>query len=215
MYQRYISAELTHFTGRGKPEEEKYGTLTKILNSRTLLISGTGGQPGLTSAFEVRFKEAFSENKMIYPGMVCFCDIPTSDLGFHMKKYSEFGLSFQKEFLREKGANPVFYVDRGGGSAKNSEKPKHKVYDHLPVDFHTLIKSMEEVINQVDPPTPRYRRRANGWVSTYQRKSVNSCSLREVWKNTFGDSSNFLMRTCLTTIRTISTWNANGGYWGM
>jgi len=41
---------------------------------------------------------------------ICFCDIPVNDFGIHMSKYSKFGLSFRKEFLIERRANPVFYV---------------------------------------------------------------------------------------------------------
>src|SRR5262249_10646482 len=40
----------------------------------------------------------------------CFCDIPLSDLGLHMQKYSRFGISFRKSVLLKKGANPVFYM---------------------------------------------------------------------------------------------------------
>ena len=42
--------------------------------------------------------------------MVCFCDIPSSDLAIHVHKYSKFGLAFKKEFSIDKGACPVFYV---------------------------------------------------------------------------------------------------------
>lgn len=42
--------------------------------------------------------------------VVCFCDIPVTDLSLHMNKYSRFGLSFLKPFLISKGANPVLYV---------------------------------------------------------------------------------------------------------
>jgi hypothetical protein len=44
--------------------------------------------------------------------MICFCDIPVEDLGIHISKYSHFGLSFQKSFLIERGANPLLYVER-------------------------------------------------------------------------------------------------------
>ena len=50
--------------------------------------------------------------------VVCFCDIPESQYGLHMSKYSYFGLGFPKGVLVQKGANPVFYV------AKNSWVPR-------------------------------------------------------------------------------------------
>ena len=46
--------------------------------------------------------------------VVCFCDIPVEDLHIHVRKYSNFGLSYLKAYLVDKGASPVFYV------AKNS-----------------------------------------------------------------------------------------------
>jgi hypothetical protein len=46
----------------------------------------------------------------VYSQVICFCDIPVTDLGIHMNKYSRFGLSFLKPFLVGKGANPVLYV---------------------------------------------------------------------------------------------------------
>ena len=46
----------------------------------------------------------------VYSRVVCFCDIPVTDLAIHMTKYSRFGLSFLKPFLISKGANPVLYV---------------------------------------------------------------------------------------------------------
>jgi hypothetical protein len=42
--------------------------------------------------------------------VVCFCDIPETDLAIHVSKYSKFGLAFKKEFLIKKGASPVLYV---------------------------------------------------------------------------------------------------------
>jgi hypothetical protein len=35
--QRYVSSELTHFVGRGKPEEDQYAILVQVLQSGWLL----------------------------------------------------------------------------------------------------------------------------------------------------------------------------------
>jgi hypothetical protein len=59
-------------------------------------------------------REPDDDTEAAYSQVVCFCDIPVTDLEIHMKKYSRFGLSFLKPFLVSKGANPVLYV------AKNS-----------------------------------------------------------------------------------------------
>jgi Putative abortive phage resistance protein AbiGi, antitoxin len=50
------------------------------------------------------------DTEAAYSQRICFCDIPVTDLEIHMNKYSRFGLSFLKDFLVGKGANPVMYV---------------------------------------------------------------------------------------------------------
>jgi Putative abortive phage resistance protein AbiGi, antitoxin len=116
--QRYVSAELSHFAGRGKPESEQYDTLVKIVRSGTLLAPG-GVPPGATEEdgtpippgirLEINPGESVAEK---FRGtIVCFCDIPVEDLGIHTEKYSRFGLSFRKDFLVARGASPVFYLD--------------------------------------------------------------------------------------------------------
>jgi Putative abortive phage resistance protein AbiGi, antitoxin len=107
--QRYVSPELTHFAGRGKSEEEQYATLFAILRSRTLKSRGLHEGPvgpggGLVIDPTAPLKDMFTTQ------VVCFCDIPLGDLALHAEKYSVFGLAFRKDFLLEKGANPVFYV---------------------------------------------------------------------------------------------------------
>ena len=119
--QRYVSPELTHFVGQKKStDDERYSLLVDdILKGGWLMHPNFDRQP----------KEGLSEGTPLIGGTptpdvddteaaywqgICFCDIPVTDLEIHMNKYSRFGLSFLKSFLRDKGANPVLYV------AKNS-----------------------------------------------------------------------------------------------
>ncbi len=121
--QRYVSNELTHFAGAGSTEKAQYDTLVKIIKEGRIsykphdkvddIPEGLKYDPGCAYTFKGRFNA--SSNNLIFPDMVCFCDIPIGDLGIHVQKYSPFGLSFLKPFLIERGANPVFYV------AKSSE----------------------------------------------------------------------------------------------
>jgi len=62
------------------------------------------------------FKPSAPADEMFRHQVVCFCDIPVTDLEIHMSKYSRFGLSFLKPFLIEKGANPVLYIARNSKS---------------------------------------------------------------------------------------------------
>ena len=108
--QRYVSDELTHFVGRrhGREpdgEECQYRLLVDILRSGLL---GTQSQVFAGPSKDQRF----SDNQYYKADMVCFSDIPVADLAIHMGKFSRFGLAFNKSFLIERGANPVFYVAR-------------------------------------------------------------------------------------------------------
>lgn len=120
--QRYVSAELTHFVGRGMSEEEQYELFIQILKSGWLKCDprnhyGMDAEEGEGASGYLLNMDHSLETGDVYqpayqPLVVCFCDIPLEDLGIHMRKYSRFGLSFRKSFLVSKGANPVFYVSR-------------------------------------------------------------------------------------------------------
>ena len=111
--QRYVSGELTHFVGRGGSQEEQYDILVnKILKSGWLTYPPhDSGKP--RTAF-VDFSKPISSDRAIQSQVVCFCDIPVSDISIHVAKYSKFGLAFRKEFLIGLGACPVFYVENKG-----------------------------------------------------------------------------------------------------
>jgi hypothetical protein len=106
--QRYVSKELTHFVGRKLPEEGQYQLLVKILTTGQLMHPPFN--PNSSGNLVVYTSESICDNKMYNPEVICFCDIPLLDLNLHMRKYSNFGLSFLKQYLIEKGANPVFYI---------------------------------------------------------------------------------------------------------
>lgn len=129
--QRYVSDELTHFVGRDLMEDMSdderdaregrlYDRLVTILRDGQLVTGGkkTGvnadpsiGKEGITVEHVVTYVVgARSLTTMFEPSVVCFCDIPVGDVGIHMAKYSPFGLAFSRDFLLERGANPVLYL---------------------------------------------------------------------------------------------------------
>jgi len=106
--QRYVSAELAHFVGRGLKVEEQYSLLLKILHEGW--ISHPPHNPNLRGNLSVNTSIRFSANQMYAPEIVCFCDIPAADFGKYAGKYSPFGLSFSKDFILRRGGSPVFYI---------------------------------------------------------------------------------------------------------
>src|ERR1700690_3701172 len=96
--QRYVSNELTHFTGRGLDIEQQYSRLAEILNpgilkSRSPISSDHVGGVFMTVDPNKPLSDMYSQT------VICFCDIPPDDLRIHMNKYSGFGVSFLKGFL--------------------------------------------------------------------------------------------------------------------
>src|SRR5215218_1410501 len=115
--QRYVSPELTHFVGKGLPEDQQYSLLVNdILMGGCLkfppiddsrCIEGLSGNLPIVGGTRTPDGD---DTEAAYSQRICFCDIPVTDLEIHMTKYSRFGLSFLKDFLVRKGANPVMYV---------------------------------------------------------------------------------------------------------
>lgn len=106
--QRYVSDELTHFVGRGRPEREQFDLLVEIL--RTGSLTPPPHEPEAGGHVTIDLGAPVSQNRAYDPEAVCFCDIPVGDLDLHIRKYSPFGLAFRKPFVVERGASPVFYV---------------------------------------------------------------------------------------------------------
>lgn len=145
--QRYVSKELTHFVGRNlrKEIEDKkqlldaqYNVLLKIISEKRISYPPhtphevpKGSKYPPTRSTELRPRNKFSDNNMINPSMACFCDIPIGDLGIHINKYSPFGLSFKKSFLIERGASPVFYVEKNSAYTYSHIKNRSEYFDRM------------------------------------------------------------------------------------
>lgn len=93
----HISKHLTHWTGRGKTEEEAFSILSKIIDSKELKFSVCPISPN-------RFEWKVTNE------MICFTDTPIRQSFEHCKKYKSFGISFNKIKMMEYGANPVLYL---------------------------------------------------------------------------------------------------------
>lgn len=83
--------------------------------------------------------QAFSEDAL---PMVCFCDIPLSQLATHIENYGEYGLGMSKEWGIGKGLNPVIYFNKNSHMAKKlSVTTNGLLFRHDPVAeaFHDTM----------------------------------------------------------------------------
>ena len=137
MPRTYVSDELTHFVGRGLPTDDaRYELLADII-----LRNGCLKNPKHPGSRYGRLQSdtrcGISHNNAYQGNYTCFCDIPPSSLGIHMKKYSPFGIAFRKNFLVAQGTSPVFYV------AKSAQigigKSKADAFDEYFGMYHSLL----------------------------------------------------------------------------
>jgi hypothetical protein len=158
--QRYVSSELTHFVGRGLPENDQYDTLVnKILKPGWLTYPPHDVTIGRTLG--VDFSKPISTDKALTYQVVCFCDIPEPDLAIHVQKYSKFGLAFKKDFLIDQGASPVFYVANEAPVSENElfsppeffarlEDAKKRGYADRGLLFDTAVRAIMDLFAALD-----------------------------------------------------------------
>jgi hypothetical protein len=135
--QRYVSKELSHFVGRGLPEEDQYQLLLHIL--QTCWLTYPPHDPTKPRMPKLDLSQPISNDKIIDYQVVCFCDIPYTDLAIHVSKYSKFGLAFNKSFLIERGATPVNYIANDAPVPITSTDQLFK-----PLDFMPRIEAAEK-----------------------------------------------------------------------
>lgn len=111
--------------------------------SSNSIIHFTSEKEALKSILTTNFRPnyckeivAFGNIYIMYAApMVCFCDIPLSEVKDQISKYGKYGLGLTKEWAEKKGLNPVLYLD------KNSilSISYLKIYERLIIDPNKTI----------------------------------------------------------------------------
>lgn len=78
----------------------------------------------LLEGFKVSFcKERISlpsdEYVEFYAAMICFCDIPLSQVQNHIESYGQYGIGMKKSWAENSGLNPVLYLEDKSELAKS------------------------------------------------------------------------------------------------
>lgn len=98
----YISNSLTHWVGRAEPSDDhRYDLLVnKIIARQELLFSKCPWD----------FSTKWGGVTNVGLPVICFTDIPFSEVEPHCSRYSRFGISLTKNYLANCLASPVAYV---------------------------------------------------------------------------------------------------------
>lgn len=148
--QRYVSRELTHFVGKDldHDKDKQLELLVKIVKTGLLgrRASAKGAAQSLNYAYTRPFE--LDNGELLGVPTVCFCDIPVADFSLHVRKYSEFGIAFPKEFLVKQGASPVFYL------AENSKYTYGGSTFHLGNEYVHMLDRLVESLEEAQKGNP-------------------------------------------------------------
>ncbi|MCK5015621.1 MAG: hypothetical protein KAS32_01000 [Candidatus Peribacteraceae bacterium] len=72
--------------------------------------------------------------------MVCFCDLPLSNIKEHLEFYGDYGIGLTKEWGQRNGLNPIIYLSKNSLVCKYLQNSLTKA--HSPEDFINIFELM-------------------------------------------------------------------------
>jgi hypothetical protein len=193
----YVSGELTHFVGRGTTRgSEQYDLMLRILRGGWLTHPPHPPHPQASTGGDLRVSPSrqISDGRLYITQVICFCDIPVPLRRIHMNKYSEFGISFGKDYLVKQGASPVFYIassstvrDMSGGRTSRAN-----YFDQHGSAYQKLTEELDRSLRSQNPEVLRI---ANQWLSLQHMLDFHVFSMMKFFDPALDntDENNFYM----------------------
>jgi len=155
----YTSEILYHFVGREEPinHEQNYCTLLKVLSSGRISYRPYENLDGWGEV-AVRFdwsKSLFNQD-LIVPTVTCFADIPFEALGIHTKKYGQFGIGFEKQYVLFYGARPVMYIPYSPSDRFHPSPYGRHLVEDVEQTFRSFVEAQEKICAGRSIPETRY-----------------------------------------------------------
>jgi hypothetical protein len=100
--------------------------------------------------------------------MVSFCDLPLSQIGFHLSVYGDYGIGMSKTWARRKGITPVLYLHRDSLIVSRLGKMLNQSFTH-PADPN-LLSELDETLFDLACFFKLYE--GNLWRQGRQRKAA-------------------------------------------
>lgn len=171
---KHFTDDLFHFVGYRHPKNrnENYKILQSVLREKQIRRMSWPGDPNVVGII-FNPAQSLKVGELMISNTICFCDMRPNELGIHMGKYGEFGLSFHRGFLMRRGCRPMTYVP-------------HLLDDFLSIHGRTLTRNVlnsytaaekaldKEVANRkssggVDSCAEETIKAFNGLLDVYQR----------------------------------------------
>ena len=165
----YHSNIFWHFCGRDKTEEEAFGILCNILKDKNLRRNLTQN----SDPFEEPITDCNGNDTLTWQiQYICFADIPFAFLNNHIATYGNVGLGFKREFIIEKGGQPVLYVPfvDDNGIQKAYPSSISSIIERWGKEWATITQKY-----QLNSPEDRDL----GWKIQFLRKYIKQFSFKD------------------------------------
>jgi hypothetical protein len=133
----------------------------------------------LESGFSVKYcKEEFlfghtNKLRFAYP-MVCFCDIPLSEVKNHLDSYGHYGIGLNKTWAVQKGLNPVLYLEKDSSlTASVLQQAKRIAANQKAVEKDSKTIKIDDVWRQELLTTSSYMKNYEGSITVKGKVNPN------------------------------------------